>query len=675
MKSPTPADKEKLDKAIADAVRLGNIFRVEDLIDQYSCNPDASIAGHPLVTLAVKHKQPKMLALLLQKGAAVDAVNPDGDSALLLATRARKGDFVKLLLAAGAPLLQQNNAGDRSADIALRSTLASRREEDAAHQNRKHEFRAVIDKWGEVLEAFVTHPAFDATTGCDGKPYINFAVDASTPGVVSALLARGASIESITAAGDTPLLQAAQHCREDFTELLLGKGANVNAVNNAGEDAVSTLLKKAANMCAEEADLYDFQLKDHRPETARREALATLLINQQGFNAKGAAGGQPYIALAAAGTGIAVVEALLAKGANVDAQDSAGDTPLFKAARAGNQEMAEFLLQKGADARHINATGETLESIVLKGFADFVNTPLRTGHKQTRAKWEKFSAWAIEKDGYNIEAAAGGLTLLGLAARLDEPALVEALLKKGADINGQHDSGYTPLMAAVQGCRKEFAQALLSGGARLDITTKTGETVIGTALKGTSDFMDQMDNPPEHFDLREAPEQLARWESLFEMLAAGQGYDANAKGGGKPLVALAARFNSAATLKSLLEAGATPDAPADNGDTALMVATRHCHPDHAKLLLEKGASPYAQNAAGITAQKIAVDAEDAFLQTRPGSGTTWEQHEATRRKWDKLVDMLSSQQENVASALIAPPTEAVAVRNKPLRLKLKLGQQ
>jgi ankyrin repeat protein len=666
-----PPTKEQLDKAIADAVRLGNVPRVDALVRQYRCDPDARIGGSPLLAVAVKFKTAHMAALLLDHGAAVDAVTAEGDSALLLATRANKGDFVRLLLDRGATLLQQNNAGDSAVDIALRSTLEMRRKEASEHKNHRAKSQAEIAKWGEVLQTFVEHRDFDAAAACDGKPYINYAVDASTPNLVASLLEHGAGIESVTADGDTPLLQAAKECREDFTTLLLAKGANVNATNTAGDDATGILLKKAASMQAEEADLWDFQVKDHRPETARREALAALLIDWPGFDAKGSSGGQPYITIAASGTGTAAVEALLAGGADVNSEDVAGDTPLLKAARAGNQEMAEFLLQKGADPLHANAAGETLQSIVLKGLYDDMNGTRLKGYKETRPKWEKFAAWAIGHEGYNLEAASSGLTLLGLAARLEEPQLMGTLLAKGANIDGQCGDGDTPLMSAVRGCRNDLAAMLLAKGARLDITTKTGETAIGTALKSTAGFMDQMDKPPENFDHRQAPQKLANWEKLFELLAAGRGYDANAKDSGTPLVALATRFNSSATLASLLEAGATPDAPADNGDTALMVATRHCRPEHAKLLLNKGASPYARNAAGETAQKMAVEAEEAFKQTRPGGSTSWEAHEATRKKWDALVDMLSGGQENVAAAFIAPPTEAVTVRNKPLKLKIK----
>jgi ankyrin repeat protein len=52
-----------------------------------------------------------------------------------------------------------------------------------------------------------------------------------------------------------------------------------------------------------------------------------------------------------------LIEYLLGKGANVNIQDPDGDTPLFVCETV---EMAELLIAKGADPKHINENEMTV---------------------------------------------------------------------------------------------------------------------------------------------------------------------------------------------------------------------------------------------------------------------------------------------------------------------------
>ena len=65
-----------------------------------------------------------------------------------------------------------------------------------------------------------------------------------------------------------------------------------------------------------------------------------------------------------------IVELLLASGADVNAKDEMGETPLHLAAQFGRKEIAELLIAEGAD---VNAKG------------DFGRTPLDTAEDKEMA--------------------------------------------------------------------------------------------------------------------------------------------------------------------------------------------------------------------------------------------------------------------------------------------------
>ena len=153
---------------------------------------------------------------------------------------------------------------------------------------------------------------------------------------------------------------------------------------------------------------------------------------------------------------LAFTTALVEAGADVDARDRRGETPLLKALHAGPwkpepaTDVVEYLLSKGA----------ILSTHVAAAMGD-VNR-LR-------------SAFDESPDHIN-DLDDQGCTSLFYAAKNNQPAAVSYLLEQGADVNKACADGQTPVSTATlhtfsQECDLEMLQALVDAGAEYGIRT------------------------------------------------------------------------------------------------------------------------------------------------------------------------------------------------------------
>jgi uncharacterized protein len=91
------------------------------------------------------------------------------------------------------------------------------------------------------------------------------------------------------------------------------------------------------------------------------EAVATLLAGGARVDAvsANAQSNQPLHAVLALGRNPAIVTLLLNNGADANARQAGGFTPLFSAATANRRDLAELLLAHGADLSVVNDQGKT----------------------------------------------------------------------------------------------------------------------------------------------------------------------------------------------------------------------------------------------------------------------------------------------------------------------------
>lgn len=130
---------------------------------------------------------------------------------------------------------------------------------------------------------------------------------------------------------------------------------------------------------------------------------------------------------------VARVGDLIAAGADPNARDGYGATPLMNAAHGGNAEMVRALIAAGADVNAVDELGwnaihkAVYNSELDRGFAEVVDV--------------------LANAGGDVNARiAYGIRPLMLAAGYGEAAVCEALLANGADILARNDGGLTALM-------------------------------------------------------------------------------------------------------------------------------------------------------------------------------------------------------------------------------------
>jgi uncharacterized protein len=195
-----------------------------------------------------------------------------------------------------------------------------------------------------------------------------------------------------------------------------------------------------------------------------------------------------------------LVKALLARGARADVINPYGSSPLAEAARVGNVSLVQMLLDAGADANRANQDGETPLMLAARtGVVKVAEVLVSHGanvnareqvRNQTALMWAaaegrpEMVAFLISRGAaVNVRATAndwlnqmtseprvqyrptGGLTPLLYAARDGCLGCVEALLKGGADIDLPNPDGMTPLMVAIDNSYFEVARYLLDHGA------------------------------------------------------------------------------------------------------------------------------------------------------------------------------------------------------------------
>ena len=388
----------------------------------------------------------------------------------------------------------------------------------------------------------------------DGATILHEAMIGGDVGLVKLLVEKGADVNAGNKAGSTPLHYALGLFNERDNEsirasieFLLNAGADVMARDSYGDTVLEAALLQE--------DTIRFVVDDNGRKTKvfqttlekdYHKAIANLLASRVNFEKRDASGRLP-LHYAIRKHNFKMVKILVENGADVNAKDGQGDTPLYVADYyIHNKEMVELLKEHGAD---------------YGGKAE--PEPFIFNKEQFMQDIEQ-----LVREGGDVDKGnqATGVKPLNIAVTFGHKKAVEFLLSNGANPDITDLSGFTALHSAVMEGRLEIARLLIDAGSNPNATGKNGFTVLHFAVMANSKNL-----------------QLAKL-----LIDAGADVNAIDNSAQTPLYN-AVLYDDKEMVELLISNGANINAKDKDGDTPLGIAVLNDKTEIVELLRKHGA--------------------------------------------------------------------------------------
>lgn len=369
-----------------------------------------------------------VVTLLLASGAEVNAITDEGN-AVMEAVKGGHVETLKLLLEAKADVKAVHRTGEQALMMAA----------------RQRSYRTPSTEPNpEIVRLLLAHGADPNAKSRWDETALMFA---NTAAKVKLLAAKGADLEAKDQEGRTALMKASSRGDVDVAGALIDSGANVNAVDSKGSNALFYALDRENTAYGDERAT----LPARRLEIARR-LLSTKSLDLNAQNTDG----ETALIRAVRLQNVETIRSLLERGADANRSDVFGDTAATLAYASGKAEIEQLLPAPAFKGQPLNVLNAFLRAAIGRKDESKVNALLTAGADPNHE-------YAI---GYTHKSIKS--RVLVLAAGLGHPGIVQLLLIKGADINAkglisgsEHGLDFGTALEAAEQANKPEVVALL----------------------------------------------------------------------------------------------------------------------------------------------------------------------------------------------------------------------
>ncbi|KAG8199145.1 hypothetical protein JTE90_015980 [Oedothorax gibbosus] len=569
----------------------------------------------------------------------------EGDTAMHIATRRKNGELLRLLLNSGGNVDAQNNEGQTPLHIACshgdveilkvffqfraNANINDNEDRTPLHLAAEKGYSTIVETLADKFKASI----FKRTK--DGRTLMHIASESGHQETALVFLKKGVPLHMSNKTGTKAIHTAAAHGFVEVIRNLLDKGENVDATTPENFTALHLAVKA------------------NQPEVCE-----ILLGHGANVQMKAGKNGETALHLAAGVLdGHKCAELIIKSGADVNARNEDGETPLHNAARQGQLKTVSQLLEDGAELESLSKQGESVLHIAVSNchfeiakiviaykkervsetqLINYVNQPNKIGetatHYASSINKKQVHYPAEDKDMIALMLQNGGSVLtetqknsetaIHYCCRVGNEDILKEIIARLPQsqlqiaCNKQAANGWSPLLYACDSGNPHIVELLLQNGARVDVFDADGRAGLHLAAEhGHADVIEillknkafvnvrtKRGMTPLHHGAAQGHSNVVKL--LIEKYGAATDGLTLSKQTALHLASQQGRFE---TCRLLLDLRADSNAIDNKGQTPLLLAAENDHSEVVKLFLQQKPDLVSKASSnGITCAHIAA---------------------------------------------------------------------